>query len=80
MKNKPLCVIYIIFCEFNKYSVNLAFIVKITSCFDVLNSCLLCEMLPIMQLTPVAIVCMDERMSCMFVTLTVSFLSTIYEL
>ena len=57
MKNEPLCVISILFSNFNEYFVYSAFIASITPCFDELNSCLLCEMLPIMQLTPVTIVC-----------------------
>ena len=43
------------------YSVDSAFITEIMCCFDVLIACLLCETLPIMNLTPVAIVCIDKR-------------------
>ena len=73
-----MCV-FNLFCEFNEYLVDLVFIAKITSCFDVEHSCLLCEMLPIMQLTPEAIVCKMKECH-MFVTLTTSFSYTIDEL
>ena len=73
-----MCNFYFI-SNFNEYLVYSAFIASITNCFDEFNSSLLCEMLPIMQLTPVTIVCkMNE--CCVFVTLNVSFLFTIDEL
>ena len=56
-----------------------AFIARTTKCFGELNSSLLCEMLPIMQLTPVIIVCKMKECR-MFVTLTASFHNTIAEL
>ena len=78
-KNEPLRVFLFYFSDFNEYLVYSAFIARTTNCFDELNSSLLCEMLLIMQLTPVTLVC--EMKEChSFVTLTVSFLFTIAEL
>ena len=67
------------FSDFNEYLVYSALIARTTNCFDELNSSLLCEMLPITQLTPVTIVCKMKECH-MFVTLTTSFLFTIAEL
>ena len=78
-KNEPLCVFMFYFSDFNKYSVYSTSIARTNNCFAELNSSLLCKMLPIMQLTPVTIVC--EIKEChVFVTLTASFLYTIAEL
>ena len=68
-----------LFSDFNEYSVDSAVIASITNCFDELNYSLLCEMLPIMQLTPETIVCKMKECQ-MFVTLTASFLFTIGKL
>ena len=73
-----MCIYVLFFSDFNEYSVY-SFIARTTNCFDELNSCLFCEMIPFMQLTPVTIVCKMKE-CCMFVTLTASFLFTIAEL
>ena len=56
-----------------------ALISRTTNCFDELNSSLLCEMLPITQLTPVTIV--YKMKEChLIVTLATTFLFIIVEL
>ena len=66
--------IYVLFSDFDKYSAYSGLIARTTNNFDELNSSLLCEMLPIMQLTPVTIV--HKMKEChMFVTLSHFFFS-----
>ena len=40
-KNEPLCVYFILFCEFNEYSEDSAFIAELMCCFYVIIECLL---------------------------------------
>ena len=58
---------FILFCKFKEFSVDSDFIIEVMGCFDVLVNCLACDKLPITIMTPMVIVCIDERIDIFFI-------------